>query len=309
MVWLLAAGSLALFASGCSVRKYAVNKLGDALAKSGSGFASDDDPDLIKDAAPFSLKLIESLLTESPEHKGMLSAATSGFTQYAYAFVQQDADEMEAKDLAASRQLGARAKRLFVRARNYGVRGLAVKRAGFEAALRQNPKAAVARCDKADVPLLYWTAAAWASVISLSKDNPETIADLPVVEALIDRALALDESYGDGAIHSFLITYELSRPSGTGDPLVRSRQHYDRALALAGGLQAGPLVNWAENVCVQKQDVAGFKSLLERALAVDVNARPDWRLVNLVMQRRARWLLSRVDEFFLVAEPAPEPAK
>jgi predicted anti-sigma-YlaC factor YlaD len=305
----MAAGSLAWFASGCSARKYAINKLGDALSKSSSGFASDDDPDLIKDAAPFSLKLIESLLAESPEHKGMLAAAASGFTQYAYAFVQQDADEMEAKDLAASQQLRARAKRLFIRARNHGLHGLAVKRPGFEDALRQDPKTAVTRCDKAEVPLLYWTAAAWASVISLSKDNPETIADLPIVEALIDRALALDESYGDGAIHSFLITYELSRPSGVGDPVARSRQHYERALALAGGHQAGPLVNWAENICVQKQDLAGFKTLLDRALAVDVNARPDWRLVNLVMQRRARWLLSRVDELFLVAEPAPEPAK
>ena len=28
-------------------------------------------------------------------------------------------------------------------------------------------------------------------------------------------------------------------------------------------------------------------------------SRPEWRLANLVMQRRARWLLSRADELFL----------
>ena len=39
--------------------------------------------------------------------------------------------------------------------------------------------------------------------------------------------------------------------------------------------------------------------LLERALAVDVNAKPEYRLVNLVMQRRARWLLSRIDDLIL----------
>src|SRR5258705_4980162 len=82
-------------AAGCSIRKMAVNKLGDALAVGGTTFASDDDPELIKAAVPFSLKLMESLLAESPMHKGLLFATASGFTQYALAFVQQDADEMD----------------------------------------------------------------------------------------------------------------------------------------------------------------------------------------------------------------------
>jgi len=80
-------------ASGCSVKKMAVNKLGNALAAGGSTFASDDDPELVRAAVPFSLKLMESLLAESPKHKGLLFATASGFTQFAYAFVQQDADE------------------------------------------------------------------------------------------------------------------------------------------------------------------------------------------------------------------------
>ncbi len=35
--------TLCFAASGCSVRNYAVNSVGDALAASGTGFASDDD--------------------------------------------------------------------------------------------------------------------------------------------------------------------------------------------------------------------------------------------------------------------------
>ena len=78
--------------SGCSIRKFAINKLGDALAHSGTTFASDDDPEFVKGAVPFSLKLIESLLSETPRHTGLLLAASSGFTQYSFAFVQQDGD-------------------------------------------------------------------------------------------------------------------------------------------------------------------------------------------------------------------------
>ena len=88
----LALGLVLSLAAGCSIRRMAVDTVGDALAGGGTTFATDDDPELIKAALPFSLKLMESLLVENPNHQGLLFATASGFTQYAYAFVQQDAD-------------------------------------------------------------------------------------------------------------------------------------------------------------------------------------------------------------------------
>ena len=303
IVWLMMAG-LAVIGSGCSIKRMAVNKVGAALAGSGTTFASDDDPELVKAAVPFSLKLMEGLLNQSPRHEELLLATASGFTEYAYAFVQQDADELEDKDLAAAEEMRGRARRLFLRARNYGLRGLEVRHKGFEKALRADPKQAVRAAKLKDVPLLYWTAVSWAGAISLSKDNPDLIAEMPAVEAMMDRALALDEAFDDGAIHSFLITYEMSRPGGTGDPAARSRQHFERALALSQGMQAGPMVSFAEAVCVQKQDLKQFEDLLHQALAINPDAKPEWRLVNLVMQRRANWLLSRAAQLFLRASPS-----
>ena len=295
---------LAVIGPGCSVKRMAVNKVGDALAGGGTTFTSDDDPELVKAALPFSLKLIESLLNESPRHQGLLLAACSGFTEYAYAFVQEDADETEDKDLAAAEEMRARARRLYLRAHNYGLRGLEVRHKGFEKALRANAKTAVTVATTKDVPLLYWTALSWAAAISLSKDNPDLIAEMPLIEAMMDRALALDEAFDYGALHAYFITYEMSRPGGTGDPAARSRQHFERALALSGGQQAGPMVSFAEAVCVQKQDLKEFESLLHQALAINPDAKPEWRLANLVTQRRAKWLLSRTDQLFLRASPA-----
>jgi len=286
-------------ASGCSIRKIAINKLGDALAESGSTFASDNDPELIKAAVPFSLKLIESLLAESPRHRGLLYAASSGFTQYAYAFVRQEADEMEPEDLAKAMEMRARARALYLRARDYGLRGLETKHRGFTAALSAEPLEAVKSARPEDVPLLYWTAASWGSAISVSKGDMALVADQLAVEALIDRALELNEAFDQGAIHSFLITYEMVRQGAPGDAAERSRQHFEKAMALSSDFQAGPLVSLAESVSVAKQDRREFESMLKRALAIDVNARPEYRLVNLVMQRRARWLLSRIDELIL----------
>ncbi len=288
-----------LVSTGCSVRKFAVKKVGDAIATSGTTFAADDDPQLVREAVPFSLKLIESLLAETPRHQGLLLAASRGFTQYAYAFVQEDADEMESKDLASAAELRARAKRLYLRGRNYGLRGLEVKYPGFEKALRENPEMAAARIRKtADVALLYWTAASWGAAISVSKDDPDLIADQPIVEALIDRALNLDEKFESGSIHGFLINYEQVRQGAKEDPATRSRKHFERAVELSEGKLASPFLSYAEAVCIGKQDRSQFESLLKRALTIDPNARPEWKLENVVMQRRARWLLGRLDDLF-----------
>src|SRR5437762_5682494 len=132
--YLLLLGVMALLGSGCSIKRLTVNKIGNALAAGGTTFASDDDTELVKAAVPFSLKVMESLLAESPKHKGLLLATSRGFTQYAYAFVQQDADELEEKDLTAATEMRVRARKLYLRARNYGWRGLEVNHRGEEQA-------------------------------------------------------------------------------------------------------------------------------------------------------------------------------
>jgi predicted anti-sigma-YlaC factor YlaD len=296
---LLLIAAFGLLGTGCSIQRIAVNRVGDALAAGGTTFASDDDPELVKAAVPFSLKLMESLLEQNPRHKGLLLAASSGFTQYAYAFVQQDADEMEDKDISAAAQLRTRARRLYLRARNYGLRGLDVEHTGFQQALLTDPKKAVTVTRIKDVPLLYWSAVSWAAAISVSKDNPELIADIPKVEALIYRALELDESFDQGAIHTFLIAYEMSRSGVEREPAARARQHFERALKLSGGQRAAPMVAFAESISVQTQDATEFKSMLDRALAINPDTKPDCRLAHLVSQRRARWLLAQTDDLFL----------
>lgn len=101
--------------SGCSITKYVQNKAADVVAHSGTTFASDDDPELIQAAAPFSLKLMESLLAENPRHVGLLTATASGFTQFSYAFVQQPADEIEPENFAAAEKMRAGATALSAR--------------------------------------------------------------------------------------------------------------------------------------------------------------------------------------------------
>jgi len=296
---------LVAWLSGCaSLHHYAIDRVGDALAGSGSGFAGDDDPELIRAAAPFSLKLMESVLQESPRHAGLLTASAAGFTQYAYAFVQQDADELEMRDLAAAVALRQRARGLYTRARDYGLRALETRHAGFREQLRRSPELAVGRLSAGDAAALYWTAAAWAGSISLDKDSPAALAELPLVEVLLRRMASLDADYDYGALDSLLMSYENGRP-GARDPQTAVRRHFERAVRLSGGQKAAPYVAFAETTCVRAQDRAEFVAALQHALAIDAADHPEWRLENRVMQRRARWLLTQTDQLFIESAGAP----
>jgi predicted anti-sigma-YlaC factor YlaD len=294
-----AMAALALAPAGCSLKRLAINTLGDALSESGATYASDDDPELVAEALPFALKLIESILEQSPEHRGLLTAAASGFTQYAYAFVDLEADRIEEEEYGRATEMRARAKRLYLRARDHGLRGLESSHEGISEALLSDPEEAARAASTRDLPLLYWTASSWGLAIAASKDDPELIADLPVVEALIRRALELDEEYDHGALHEFMISLEGGRSEASGGSEERARRHFERALTLSEGKRASPFVTFAETVSVGNQDREEFVTLTSRALAVDPDARPEWRLSNLVMQRRARWLLENIDLLFL----------
>ena len=290
---------LTLALAGCSFQKFAIDRLGNALAQGSSVYATDDDPELVGAALPFGLKTIEALLVQSPHNKGLLLAASSGFTQYAYAFVQTEADYIEDTDLTRAIALRERARRLYLRALGYGMRGLEEVQPGFRELLRADREKALAPFRKADVPQLYWTAAAWGAAISINKTDVALSADLPLVEALIRRALELDESFGSGTIYDFLIVYEGGMPAAAGGSIERARQSLERALLLAHGHRAAPLVSFAETVDVSTQDKTEFQKLLNEALAVDVQSDPEQRLANVIAQRRARWLLGRTDRLFL----------
>jgi len=293
--------ALSTVLAGCSVRKFAVNKLGDSLANGGATYASDNDPDFVGQAVPFSLKLIEGLLAESPDHRGLLFAAASGYTQYSYVYIQLPAEEVETTDVAKSAQMRDRARNLYLRARDFGLHGLDAGHPGFSAMLREDPSRATRTAKAKDVPLLYWTAASWGAAISISKDHPELVADQLQVQALIDRAYELNPDFSDGAIDQFLISYESSRQGVKGDFAERCKLHFDRSIKLTRGQSAAPYVAYAENVSVPKQHRAEFESLLRQALAVNPNARAELRMSNIVMQKRAAWLLSRADDLFLDA--------
>ncbi len=298
-VLLLLIGALA----ACSVKRMAVDIVGDALSGGGGVYMTDDDPDLVREALPFGLKTYESLLDVLPGHEGLLLAAAKGFASYAY-LLQERADPLEATDLARARELRARASRLYLRGRGYALRGLEAAHPGFTVALREDAAAALAATDADDAAFLYWAGAAWAGALSAAKDDLDLIAELPTAGALVGRVLVLDETFERGAAHEFFISYEGSRPSGS---VAQARRHYQRALEISRGLRASVHLALAEAVTVNEQNLTEFRSLIAAALAVDPDRTPELRLVNTIARRRARWLESRIPDLFVDADGGEGP--
>jgi predicted anti-sigma-YlaC factor YlaD len=285
----------AVLLSGCSVKRLAADVVGDVLTGDSDVFASDEDPDLIREAIPFALKTLESLLASSPNHRGLLLSAAKGFTTYAY-LLQDEADRLETHDLSQARQLRARSKRLYARGRDYALRGLALTHPQFESLLRRDQASALAKTTREDVPFLYWAGVSWGGALSAGPNDLALVSEVSLFGALVRRVVDVDERYEWGAADEFLVAYEAGRPGGSAD---LAREHFRRALALTDTPRASLFVALAEGLSVKEQNLDEFKELLGSAMAVDPDRDPRLRLVNVMAQRRARWLLARIPELFL----------
>jgi predicted anti-sigma-YlaC factor YlaD len=288
-----------LLMQGCAVKQLAISKLGDTLAQSGSVYASDNDIELIGEALPFSLKTIEGLLAEVPEHEGLLLTAASGFTQYSYVYVEYEALEIEQTQAQKARELRQRAKNLYLRGRTYALRAIELKQEDFMAGLRQDPDTTLAVFSKQDIPALYWFSLSWVAAMAADTSDMDMVADLNLVEPIILRCLELDESFDQGALHTFMISYQGGRSPIQGGGAAKARLHFARAEELAGDTNVSPLVSLAESVSISEQNRLEFETLLNQALDFKVDTHLPTRLANLAAQRRARLLLSRTDSFFL----------
>ncbi|MGE0641172.1 MAG: TRAP transporter TatT component family protein [Thermoanaerobaculia bacterium] len=302
--WCLLLLVTSFVSSGCSLRRVAAGKVGDLMASGGSGWSSDEDPELVREALPFSLKLMESLAAEAPQHAGLQVALCRGFTSYAAGFLEPDAERIESADFDRAETIRRRAAKMHLRARGHCFAAMEIVQEGSREELLRDPDRALARFGAGDLELLYWTGASWGSAISLALDRPDLVADLPTVRAIFERALTLGPDWDRGALHEAMIVFD-SMPAMMGGSYERARAHFERAVELSGGLRASPFVTWARSSAVARQDRREYREALDRALAIDPEVTPADRLSNLISRARATTLLSRIDDFFFVAEDEP----
>jgi predicted anti-sigma-YlaC factor YlaD len=288
--------------ASCSLNQLAVRTVAGFLTGSGQGtvFTGDDDPELVGAALPFALKTYESLLEADPGNAALALATGRSYLSYAVAFVQAPADLLPSEQVDEQRAARQRAKKLDLRALDYILRGLETRHPGFRAALDGKGAAAALKLTrKEDADYLYWAGAAWLAAFSADPFDFALIVTVPRAVALLQQVEDWDDTYAAGAVHEVFVSFYGSAPASLGGGEQKARENFSRAVALSRGLRAGPYIALASSVSVKKQDVEEYRGLLAKALAVDVDADIPDRLVNVINQRKARWLLDHEADFFL----------
>jgi predicted anti-sigma-YlaC factor YlaD len=283
-VWTLSA------LSGCAVRPLVLNHVADTLATPGQDL--EDDIQLAREASAFYLKLSESVLRETPGNLKLAESVAAGFTQYAYAFVSFEADQLQSKDAKAAQRMKERAARLYARANGHAMTALEKTTPGFTKALMNLGPGGSLRLTDAQVGVAYWAAASWGGLISLSKDDPDKVADLPVAMKLAKLAWETKPDHGRGSLSSLMGTFEAASPGGS---LALADKYFDQAIAQSQGQSAGPWVAKAESIALAKNDPPSFERWLKEAIRISDAHR---NLENQVMRARAAWLLEVMDDLF-----------
>ncbi len=286
----------------CSLNRTAMKMVANALSSSTSGttFTGEDDPELVGDALPFALKLYESLLEDVRDNPQLYLATGSGFIMYANAYVQTPADMLPDTEVDRKSLMTARARKLYLRGRDYVIQGIEVRYPGFTSSLDNDTYRSRLGAMKAeDVPFLYWIGAGWMAAYASDPFDVSIGVGVKKAAAMMEAGLRLDESYGGGSIHDFFILYYGSLPQSMGGSEEKARYHFKRAVELSQGLTASPYVALASTVSVSNQNQKEFTDLLNRALAIDVSKKTGNRLANIIAQRKAQWLLDHREDRFL----------
>jgi len=302
-IFLLAVFTICCIAlTSCSINKLAMNLVADALTGEGSSdvFTGDTDPQLVGDAIPFAIKMYESLLSATPDHQGLMLTTGSLFVMYANAFVQGPAEMLPRGEWEEREAALNRSKQLYLRGYKILYDALDKKFPGFRKATVEKGtiQPLLDKCKKQDVGLLYWAVAGGLSAYSIDVLDYELSANIPQWSAMIHRAYELDPNYGTAALDEFFILFYASLPELLGGDLERAEYHYKLALEKTGGNSAGTYVSYAQAVCVPAQNYDVFKDCLEKAVAIDPNKDTSTRLVNILNQRKAGWLLENAWVFF-----------
>jgi predicted anti-sigma-YlaC factor YlaD len=282
--------TLVMALSGCAGRTLLLSGMADELAS--PGLTEEPDLGLARDAAPFYLKLSESVLRQVPGHTALAESVAGGFTQYAYAFVAFEAEKLQGTDSRAALRQRQRAARLYERAHQHAMTALATQQPGLTAALAAPAGSAPLALAPEQVGLAYWAAASWGAFIALSTDKPDVVADLPLAMRLAQAAYDVQPDHRQGRLAVLMAQLELARPGGNA---ATAERYFAQADAASGTPAPATLIARAESVALPAGDREAFERLLRQAVAV---AAPRRDLASQVMHERASWLLDTIDDRF-----------
>lgn len=276
----------ALLLPACSTSQLVARGASPLIDNGVTAMNRETDLKLAQASMPANLKMIETLLLADPGNTAYQVQAAMGFYGYTLAFVEPAGDPDRAADL-------------YQRARAHAL--IALEHAGMSQAALTGSAAEfdqdLATLDTDAVPALFWTASSWGKWIELQLDDPARLAELPRVEAMMQRVLELDETYYYGGAHLFFGAYYGGRAPMFGGDFARAAKHFDRAAVINRNQLLLVEVYRARYLLRQMGEREAFHSTLTRVVEASV-ADPDLNLANALAKQEATALLAQEKDLF-----------
>ncbi len=261
-------------------------------SRAGAGLANNlttamleqQDPELVREAVPSYLLLIDSFIISSPDNAAMLDAGGQLYAAYGAAFVDDP----------------ARASVLTTQARDYGSRALcAADKNGCELAglsyeefVEQISKVKA----KASGELYTYSLTSLAYIRSNS-DDYVALADLPKIEFAMEHLLDIGAGSNEIDTYLYLGVLNTLRPAALGGKPEQGRAYFEKAIEMSDGENLPAKVEYARSYARLVYERELHDRLLNEVLAAPVEQEGK-TLFNVIAQQQAEALLESADEYF-----------
>ena len=293
---------LAVGLAGCSLRNLAIDQTAAILRDAALTFDTETDISFAKEAIPASLKTIEGFLIARGDQANLLRLLPEGYMNYAFGFIEDEAERLDEDDPERAEFHRKRALAFYLRARDFGLRLLAMDHEELANTLRQRKvptQEDLLRVDEDGLPGLYWTAAPWAAAINVGKSDPLLVGELDLVRTLMQRCVEIDEKYYWAGPRIALGGIAAGTPVALGGQPEEAARNFTRAIEITAERHLMNKVLYARLAGAQNGDRAFFEMMLKEVLAADPDAEPRLALANRLAQRRAKRYLEQIDDLFL----------
>jgi hypothetical protein len=217
--------------------------------------------------------------------------------EYGFGIIMEQADRLIEDDYLEGLDQYKKANNVFNEAQDLGMLIMLEKYPEFNDWLQKD---AVIDLKKEDVSDMYWLAASIGGSVSSSRGDPFELINLPYVGRLLNKCIKIYPEWNNGSLYSAMMSFATSR-SDLSEQMLRDSVdfYFNKAISYSNGMDAGPYLTYAESIHKTFQERKDFVDKLNYVMEMDVVRNSDYEMGNLVSKSRAKWLLSKTDEYFL----------
>jgi hypothetical protein len=270
----------------CSLDRFVIRQTGALLDYGVLALYEETDLKLAEQAMASDIKLLEGMIKGDPENENLLLLTSQALGGYALGFAEDEEPE--------------RAKALYLRAREYGLRVLRQDDsfAAFEDSVLEKYNEVVNNLNHDFIDAMYWTAFAWGSWINLSLDNPRALMELPKAQTLMQRVMDLDETFFHGSSHLFIGSIFGTKPPMLGGDLEKAKAHFEKNLEITKGKFLMSYLYYARFYAAKILDEDLFDQFIVKINDTPAEVLPEYQLLNVIAKKKAQYLIAKRNELF-----------